>query len=116
MNDNELRAAAVREAARYIERVTRPGLISRAVILLDLEAAAERMEKGMTARGSTRVVAEEPEWEYGVRATGDTEPFTDHYESLDAMSEEFDGRVVWNTDEEIVRRRKAGPWVEVPDA
>lgn len=59
------------------------------------------------------VVAEEPEWEYGVRATGDNEPFTDHYDSLDAMSEEFDGRVVWNVDEEIVRRRKAGPWVPV---
>lgn len=59
------------------------------------------------------VVTEGPEWEYGVRATGDNEPFTDHYDSLDAMSEEFDGRVVWNVDEEIVRRRKAGPWVPV---
>lgn len=59
------------------------------------------------------VVTEEAEWEYGVRATGDNEPFTDHYDSLDAMSEEFDGRVVWNVDEEIVRRRKAGPWVPV---
>ena len=57
------------------------------------------------------VVTEESEWEYGVRVTGDNEPFTDHYDSLDAMSEEFDGRVVWNVDEEIVRRRKAGPWV-----
>ena len=55
----------------------------------------------------------EVEWEYGVRATGDREPFTDHYDSLDAMSEEFDGRVVWNADEEIVRRRKASPWVPV---
>ncbi len=59
------------------------------------------------------VVTEEPEWEYGVRATGDNEPYTDHYDSLDAMSEEFDGRVFWNVDEEIVRRRKAGPWVPV---
>lgn len=66
------------------------------------------------AERALSVVAEEPEWQYGVRATGDSEPFTDHYESLDAMSEEFDGRVVWNTDEEIVRRRKAGPWEPIP--
>lgn len=57
MSDNEIRAAAVREAARYIERIHEPGLRNRADILADLEASASRMESGMTARGSTRVTS-----------------------------------------------------------
>ncbi len=57
MNENELRAAAVREATHYIERIYRRGLQSRDSILLDLGAVAERMEHGMTARGNTRVVS-----------------------------------------------------------
>ena len=52
--DDVTRAKAVREAASYIDRITRNGLISKKNVLGDLEAAAYRMEHGMTARGNTR--------------------------------------------------------------
>jgi hypothetical protein len=87
------------------------GAVQAAYNALHMETRARAFE--ILHDALSGVVAEEPEWEYGVRETGDSEPFTDHYESLEAMSEEFDGRVVWNVDEEIVRRRKAGPWVPV---
>lgn len=52
--EDEIRAAAVRETAAYLERVTRKGLVPLSVVLADLEAVAERMSQGMTARGSLR--------------------------------------------------------------
>lgn len=64
------------------------------------------------AEARAGVVAEEPEWEYGIRDEGANEPFTDHYDSIDAMSEEFDGFLA-QKGEEVARRRKAGPWVPV---
>ncbi len=57
MSENEIRAQAVREAAAYLDRVTRAGLVSKRGVLDDLAAVAYRMERGMTARGSTRPAA-----------------------------------------------------------
>lgn len=55
----------------------------------------------------------EPEWEWAVRAVGDGEPFSDVYESLENLADCENG-IVWQP-EELVRRRKAGPWEEVSD-
>lgn len=52
--EDEIRAAAVRETAAYLERVTRKGLVPLSAVLADLGAVAERMSQGMTARGSLR--------------------------------------------------------------
>lgn len=109
MSENEVRAAAVREAKRYIERIYRRGLQSRDSVLMDLEAIAERMEQGMTARGSTRVVAEEPEWEYGIRAEGDDDPYTDHSDDPDWLCDQ----TTPEPGDAIVRRRKASPWAPI---
>lgn len=58
MSENEIRAAAVREAAAYLGRIHRNGLVSKRIMLDDLGAVAYRMEQGMTARGSMRAAAE----------------------------------------------------------
>lgn len=58
--------------------------------------------------------ARETEWEYGIRDEGEDGPFTDHYESISAMSDDFDGFLA-QRGEEIIRRRKTGPWLPVPD-
>lgn len=52
--DEQIRALAIREAAEYLNRILRSGLVSKADILGDLEAVAYRMEKGMNARGNVR--------------------------------------------------------------
>lgn len=49
-----VRAMAVREAASYLDGITKNGLISKKNVMGDLEAAAYRMERGMTARGNAR--------------------------------------------------------------
>lgn len=54
MSENEVRAEAVREVRRYIDRIHRNGLVPLGRVLADMEAAAYRMENGMTARGNTR--------------------------------------------------------------
>lgn len=56
----------------------------------------------------------ETEWEYGIRDEGADGPFTDHYESIDAMSNDFDGFLA-QKGEEIVHRRKAGEWLPVDE-
>lgn len=48
----------------------------------------------------------EAEWEYGVRATGDEEPYTDVSDDLDWLLD----HALAIEDDEIVRRRKAGEW------
>lgn len=55
------------------------------------------------------VVAEEPEWEYGIRAEGDDEPYTDHSDDPDWLCDQ----ITPEPGDAIVRRRKAGPWVPV---
>ena len=48
----EREANAVREAARYIERLyPRKGLINRADLLADIEIAADRLGRGIHANG-----------------------------------------------------------------
>lgn len=54
MTDNDIRANAVREAQAYIERISRKGLVPLSRVLADLATVAQRMEDGMTARGSSR--------------------------------------------------------------
>lgn len=68
-----------------------------------VERAADALEGTLT----------EPEWEWALRAVGDGEPFSDVYESLENLADCENG-TVWQP-EELVRRRKAGPWLEVPD-
>jgi hypothetical protein len=49
------------------------------------------------------------EWEYGIRAEGDDEPYSDHSDDLDWLTDEFS----FELGDRIVKRRKAGPWVPV---
>ena len=53
----------------------------------------------------------EPEWEWALRAVGDGEPFSDVYESRENLADCENG-IAWQP-EELVRRRKAGPWLLV---
>ena len=55
------------------------------------------------------VVAEEPEWEYGIRADGDDEPYTDYSDDPDWLCDQ----ITPEPGDAIIRRRKAGPWVPV---
>jgi len=50
------------------------------------------------------------EWEYGLRMAGDEEPYSDISEDLDWL---LDGGLA-TVDEQVVRRRKAGPWEKLP--
>lgn len=50
------------------------------------------------------------EWEYGLRMSGDEEPYSDISEDLDWL---LDGGLA-TVDEQVVRRRKAGPWEKLP--
>lgn len=59
MTENEIRARAVREAAAYIDRVHKNGLVPLGSVLADMSAVAYRMEQGMTARGSARATDRE---------------------------------------------------------
>jgi len=52
---------------------------------------------------------EEPEWEFGIRAEGDEEPYTDYSDDSDWLCDQ----VTPEPGDAIVRRRKAGPWVPV---
>ena len=54
MSEEETRAEAVREVKRYIDSIHRNGLVPLGTVLADMEAAAYRMENGMTARGYMR--------------------------------------------------------------
>lgn len=58
------------------------------------------------------VVSEEPEWEYGIRAEGDEEPYTDHSDDPDWLCDQ----ITPEPGDAIVRRRKARPWEVIPDA
>ena len=55
--------------------------------------------------------APEPEWEWAVRAPGDDEPFSDVYQTREHLAEQETG-IAWG-EEQLIRRRKAGPWLPV---
>lgn len=75
-----------------------------------IEPLAEFTARGIFAAGyRLDVVAEEPEWEYGIRAEGDDEPYTDHSDDPDWLCDQ----ITPEPGDAIVRRRKAGPWVSV---
>jgi hypothetical protein len=74
---------------------------------------SEYLADAVLAAGFRRQGPITDEWEYGIAADGDDhEPFTDHYSSIEDMSDEFDGSLA-REDEHLVRRRKAGPWEPV---
>lgn len=53
----------------------------------------------------------EPEWEYGIKAEGDDEPWSDLSDDLDHL---VDGATSFlQPGDALVRRTKAGPWVPV---
>ena len=53
----------------------------------------------------------EPEWEYGIRAEGDTEPWSDHSDDLDWLLDNASGNM--GMSDYAVQRTKAGPWEPV---
>lgn len=55
--------------------------------------------------------APEPEWEWAVSVPGDDEPFSDVYQTREHLAEQETG-IAWG-EEQLVRRRKAGPWLPV---
>jgi hypothetical protein len=82
---------------------------------VDVEALAEWLMPEILGL-ITRRQSITDEWEYGIAADGDDhEPYTDHYSSIEDMSDEFDGSLA-REDEHLVRRRKAGPWEPVEAA
>lgn len=56
----DTRAGAVREAARSIARLYRPGLTPKATVLADLEVFADRMSRGLRADGRVAAHAVPP--------------------------------------------------------
>jgi hypothetical protein len=56
-------------------------------------------------------VAPEPEWEWAVSVPGDDEPFSDVYQTREHLAEQETG-IAWG-EEQLVRRRPAGPWIPV---
>lgn len=80
------------------------------------EAEAERHNVQLLREAVKReALAEqgETEWEYGLMADGDDEPWSDYSADLDWLISEA-GSSISSTDR-AVRRRKAGPWEPVPD-
>ena len=53
---DEVRAEAVREVARYINRIAPNGLVPKKMILADMEFAADRLGRGIHANGNDRAV------------------------------------------------------------
>ncbi|MCS4278033.1 hypothetical protein M2390_003256 [Mycetocola sp. BIGb0189] len=53
------------------------------------------------------------EWEWAVQAWGDDEPWSDFYDSRELLLRGIAGTGGWAEGEEMVRRRKAGPWSSV---
>lgn len=51
---DEERAKAVRETARYIDRIAPDGLVPKKMILADMETAADRLGRGYRANGNDR--------------------------------------------------------------
>lgn len=51
---DEERAEAVRETARYIDRIAPDGLVPKKMILADMETAADRLGRGYRANGNDR--------------------------------------------------------------
>ena len=51
---DEERAEAVRETARYIDRIVPNGLVPKMMILADMEIAADRLGRGIHANGRDR--------------------------------------------------------------
>lgn len=92
--------------------VEHEGVPLEGIVVRIAEAAiAARREaiRLLTAESRLGVAAEEPEWEYGIRAQGDDEPYTDHSDDPDWLCDQ----VTPEPGDAIVRRRKAGPWVPV---
>lgn len=80
-------------------------------VFLDGEDWDQHISDSLIAAGYRR--HPEPEWEYGVRDVGSRDVFTDVYESVEDMIDDFDGAVAVQSGEEMVKRTKAGPWVPV---
>ena len=75
---------------------------------IDRESFADGVDRLADALEGTLT---EPEWEWALRAVGDGEPFSDVYESRENLADCENG-IAWQP-EELVRRRKAGPWLLV---
>lgn len=56
--------------------------------------------------------APEPEWEYACREIDEDEPWTNFYKSSKELKSSL-GEIAERDGEEVVRRRKAGPWLPV---
>ncbi|MCK8477214.1 hypothetical protein [Microbacterium aurugineum] len=74
-----------------------------------LEKAVFYSAKTAIERERASVVSEEPEWEYGIRAEGDDEPYTDHSDDPDWLCDQ----ATPEPGDAIVRRRKSGSWLPV---
>lgn len=68
---------------------------------------ADRFLRDFEVHPRGTVTDAEAQWEYGIRASGDDEPYSDVSEDVDWLIDHF---TVGVPDEQIVRRRKAGPW------
>ncbi len=88
--------AKVDEYKRTLERRIRLDDVSDA--LRDLIVEHER-------------VTSETGWEYGLRADGDEDPYSDVADDLDYLLENWFAGL---PDEHVARRRKAGPWEPIP--
>ena len=94
------------------ERVAEARKAQRAVYLATDEHVAEdlsRIIRGLA--DALEGTLTEPEWEWALRAVGGDEPFSDVYESRENLADCENG-IAWQP-EELVRRRKAGPWLLV---
>lgn len=96
MTDNDIRANAVREAQAYIERISWKGLVPLSRVLADLATVAQRMEDGMTARGSSRPTTsplpiERPHWSPGrITLRAGCTAYEDLERERDALAAEVD--------------------------
>lgn len=90
---------------RYMAMATPLGYQSALTVVQQMTALIEAETRARAAG----VVTEEPEWEYGIRAEGDDEPYTDHSDDPDWLCDQ----ITPEPGDAIVRRRKAGPWVPV---
>ncbi|WP_303708433.1 MULTISPECIES: hypothetical protein [Microbacterium] len=92
----------VRDYIRAADRVTAHMFAGSA----DSVEAFDRWLAAHDADVRAGVVAEEPEWEYGIRDTAGDEMITGPQSTTEGLVPLFAGEV-------LERRRKAGPWVPV---
>lgn len=65
-------------------------------------------------RLSSTPVETEENWEWGVIAEGDDEPYTDHYRSRQDLADDI-GYAIGHESDVLVHRRPAGPWLPVTE-